>query len=416
MSGSLRTILILAALSCPVASAHAQSLAYTANSCSNDVSVIDIGARAVTATVPLDGSPKGVGFSPDGAFVYIVDAGATRLWAIDTSSQEVVSTLVLGDDAGTGNLQAIAVSPDGAFAYVPRANTQTLAVIDLTSMTVAAVIPLTGFPEGLVIDPTGAFAYVGVGDQSVDVVDLSARERAATIDLGFSKLGPTDLVVTPSGDTVFVATQNWYLKALDTETSVLIDTLNSAGGDIFGVAITPDGSRVYATEFFAPAVLVFDAETYAFITTIPLTSHPRDIAITPDGALALVPGVFSISQTGNDVTVIDVATNTVLTSIPVGCYPTAIAIMPDTSPAGRLTRLTAFLDPIATDLKVMARAVAKLDAALDAIDAGRLRPACANLTDFVHQVSKSADTTLAEFDTDWMIAEANGIRSALACH
>lgn len=415
MPNPLRSLVILTVLSCPVATAHAQSLAYTANSCSNDVSVIDVAAKTVVATVPLDASPKGVAVSPDGTRAFIVDAGATRVWVIDTASQDVVKTIRLGADAGIGDLQAIAIAPDGAYAYVPRANAQRLAVIDLARMRVVANVPLPGLPEGLVIDPTGAFAYVAVGAQYVAVVDLAARALVATIDLGFSRLGPTDLAVTPNGDVVFVATQNWYLKALDTKTNALIDTLTSASGDFFGVAVAPDGTRVYATDFFAPAVLVFDAATHALLRTIPLTSRPRDIAITPDGALALIPGEFNVSPTGNDVTVIDTARHTVVGRIDIGCRPVAIAITPDLSPVGRLTRLTEFLEGVASDLKFAAKAAAKLVAALDAIDAGRRKPACAKLQDFVHQVSKKADKKLSSLDTDWILAEANDIRSTLAC-
>jgi len=311
------------ALTCTASSATAQFTAFTANSCSSDVSIIDVAARTVTATVAVDGRPKGVAVTPDGEFAYVVDAGADQVWVIDAKKLKIAKTIRLGDYAGEHNLQSIAMSPDGAFAYVPRADAKTLAVIDTKTRRVAATIPLGDVPEGLVIDSTGAFAYVGIGAQWVAVVDLASRQVVARVDLGFSKLGPTDLAVLPGGEIVYVATQDWYVKALDPQTNTLLTTLTTASGDVFGLAVTPDGSRLYATEFFAPAVLVVDTDTNLLVTSIPLTSRPRDIAITPDGALALVTGEQNLSPTGNDVTVIDVASNTVAGAIPVGCGPAA---------------------------------------------------------------------------------------------
>ena len=107
---------------------------------------------------------------------YVVDAGADQVWVIDARKWKVAKTIKLGDYAGEHNLQSIAMSPDGAFAYVPRADAKTLAVIDTKTRRVVAAIPLGDVPEGLVIDSTGAFAYVGIGAEWVAVVDLCVAE------------------------------------------------------------------------------------------------------------------------------------------------------------------------------------------------------------------------------------------------
>jgi YVTN family beta-propeller protein len=47
---------------------------YVANLESNDVSVIDIVANTVVATVPVGEQPGGMAVSPDGAWLYVANA------------------------------------------------------------------------------------------------------------------------------------------------------------------------------------------------------------------------------------------------------------------------------------------------------------------------------------------------------
>jgi YVTN family beta-propeller protein len=415
---NVRVALALVCLSCAIPKAHAQSLAYVANLCSNDVSVIDTVTFGVATTIPLAVSPKGVAVAPNGAFAYVVDAGATVMTVIDTATNNTIATVALGGDAGFSNLRSIAITPDGALALIPRGQTQTLAVVDTKTLAVVATIPLGPFPEGIVIEPTGAFAYVGIGIQTVAVVDIAARTVAATIDLDFSKLGPTDLAVTPNGQVVYVATQDWYLKALDPKTNTLITTLNyPQAGDWFGLAITPDGTRIYATDFFGAGgggVAVYDTATNQFVTRIQLTSRPRDIAITLDGTLALVPGEANVSPTGNDVTLIDIATNSVIGRIPVGTCPAAVAVTPDVSLSSRLTRLLTAVDAANVDGGIGGGAGVKLTAALRAAGRGNASAVCGSLRAFINGITDKSVSAVDEDDAR-LAAAAYRIAVFLQC-
>jgi len=424
---NVRVGLTLICLSCAVSTAHAQSLAYVANLCSNDISVIDTVTFSVAKTIPLTSSPKGVAVAPNGAFAYVVDAGASVMTVINTTTNETVATVSLGAYAEGGNLQSIAITPDGKLALIPRAQAQTLAVIDTTSLTVVGTIPLGPFAEGIVIEPTGTFAYVGMGIQTVAVVDIAARTVVATIDLDFSKLGPTDLAVTPNGQVVYVATQDWYLKALDPKTNTLIATLDRSSGtqlndigDWFGLAITPDGTRIYAADFFGGpgattgAVYVYDIATNQFVTLIPLTSRPRDIAITLDGTLALVTGELNLSQTGNDVTLIDIATNSVMGRIPVGTCPRSVAVTPDVSLYLRLSRLLTAADTANEDGEVGNSETIKLTAALRFLGRGNTAAVCGSLRAFIYGIAGTSSGVATDTD-ERLRAAAYRIAMSLQC-
>ena len=73
MHTRMTSVLLLIAAWWATPTASAQSLAYTAHMCSNDVSVIDVASRAVTGTISLTGSPKRIAIDPNGAFVYAVE-------------------------------------------------------------------------------------------------------------------------------------------------------------------------------------------------------------------------------------------------------------------------------------------------------------------------------------------------------
>ena len=98
------------------------------------------------------------------------------------------------------------------------------------------------------------------------------------------------------------------------------------GGDLWGVAITPDGATAYVSDDTTNAVIPIDTATNTPGTPIPVGANPRTIGIRPDGATAYVADFDD-----NTVTPIDTATNTARAPIAVGAAPHGIAISPDGS-------------------------------------------------------------------------------------
>jgi len=92
----------------------------------------------------------------------------------------------------------------------------------------------------------------------------------------------------------------------------------------FGVAVTPDGSRVYVANLMGNTVSVINAATNA-VTAVPVGLNPTAAAVTPDGAR-----VYVTNQTDNTVSVIDTATSIVSTApVAVGPSPIGVAVTPD---------------------------------------------------------------------------------------
>jgi len=91
-----------------------------------------------------------------------------------------------------------------------------------------------------------------------------------------------------------------------------------------GVAVTPDGTKVYVTNYGGSDVSVVDTATKTVTGTITVGSYPYDVAITPDGTTAYVTNHGSAS-----VSIIDTATDTVTGTITPGDYPAGVAISPN---------------------------------------------------------------------------------------
>jgi YVTN family beta-propeller protein len=91
-----------------------------------------------------------------------------------------------------------------------------------------------------------------------------------------------------------------------------------------GIAITPDGSRVYVANGLAGSVTAVDAQSRTKLGDVRVGAEPLGIAVSPDGGTAYVTNFAS-----GTLSAIDVATNTVTASAPVGESPRAIAISPD---------------------------------------------------------------------------------------
>jgi len=109
---------------------------------------------------------------------------------------------------------------------------------------------------------------------------------------------------------------------IDTASNTVVETI-AVGVNPEGIAITPNGARVYEGD--RSGVSVIDTASNSVVSTVPLAINDLHfgVAITPDGLQAYVTDVFS-----NAVSVIDTASNTVVSTIPVGLLPWGVAATP----------------------------------------------------------------------------------------
>jgi len=137
---------------------------------------------------------------------------------------------------------------------------------------------------------------------------------------------PWGVAIAPDGSRVYVVNANdGSVSVIDAESNTVTRSIR-VGSEPLGVAVTPDGSRVYVTNRGSNSVSVIDAVSNTVTGTIPVSSRPRGVAVTPDGSR-----VYVTNRGSNSVSVIDAVSNTVTDTIPVGSEPFGIAVAPDSS-------------------------------------------------------------------------------------
>lgn len=301
---------------------------YGTNGTGNTVSVIDTATNTVTATVTVGHGPYGVGVTPDGARVYVANQFSDTISVISTATNTVIATLAVGSRPF-----GVAVTPDGARVYIPNFFSANVSVVSTATNTVIATVALAGgsTPSGVAITPDGARVYVVSGNMNVvngntlnavSVISTATNAVIATVAVG-SGSDPIGMAITPDGARVYVANVSssvGTVSVISTATNTVIATV-VVGVTPFGVAVTPDGTRVYVSDFNNASVSVISTATNIVTATIGVGALPAGVAITPDGARVYV------TNSGNaDVSVISTATNTVTATVPVGIGPRGLGL------------------------------------------------------------------------------------------
>lgn len=295
--------------------ASASPFAYITNTCSGTVTVVDTANDAVLGPpISVGNSPIGAVVNPTGTKVYITNSGDSTVSVIDATSNTVTATISVGP-APLG----IAINPAGTRVYVGNNGgginpNNTVSVIDTASNTVIATITVGFSPSGLAVNPAGTRLYVAnTPESTLSVIDTSNNSVITTVSLNGSNAA-SGVVVNPSGTRVYVAAPDANLvHVLDTTTNTVIAEV-SVPGKAAGIALTPDGTRLYAAlSFNADTVAVVDTSTNSLMTTIPVSGDAGSVAVTPDGTRAYV------TMGPNNISVIDTATNTVVDTVSVSC-------------------------------------------------------------------------------------------------
>jgi YVTN family beta-propeller protein len=293
------------------------SHAYVSNPEDDTVSVISTATNTVSATIHGIDGPQIVKSSHNGAHVYVLRSGGVSV--IDSSTNTVTTNIAHGEGYAFG----MGVSPDGASLYITEAG-DTVSAIDTATHAVRSTITVGETPISVAFSPDGAHAYVANGgSDSVSVINTVTNTVATTIPIagaGDFRPTPVSVAVSPDGAHAYVA--NSFFPAANGTVSVIDTTTNSVtatipvGSTPDVVAVSPDGARVCVTNYWdgvvevgpkivswgAGTVSVIDTASRAVTSIVTVGSLPRGVAVSTDSSRAYVANVGS-----NTVSVISTA-------------------------------------------------------------------------------------------------------------
>jgi YVTN family beta-propeller protein len=198
--------------------------------------------------------------------------------------------------------------------------------VDLATQAPGAEVPLPGGGEGapsdVAISPNGATAWVpNLAAENVVPIDVASNTAGTPVALP----EPYGVAISPDGSRVYVSDRGGAVYAIDTATNTIIAGPIAVGNEPVALAVTPDGSRVYVANRGDDTVDVIDTATNTVVAgPIAVGNNPEGLAVTPNGSRVYVVD----SGLSEDVRAIDTATNTVVATIP-SVEGRAIAISPD---------------------------------------------------------------------------------------
>ncbi|WP_083918742.1 beta-propeller fold lactonase family protein [Rudaea cellulosilytica] len=338
--------------------AFAAPFNYVANYSSNTVSVVDLSTNQIVATVPqtvaatttaaatpgIGVGPLGVAINPAGTRVYVANYGDSTdlktngtIAVVDSDPTSATLNTVIATITVGVRPEIVAVNPAGTAAYVTNSVGNTVSVIDTATNKQTTTIPVPGVPIGVAFTPDGKKAYVTLADKSRVVAIDTTSNTAASTTIALSLGNPVGIVVNPAGTFAYVADygagdsgQAGKVSVIDVTKDVEVATIPVGIGPI-GMAMAPDGSHVYVSNYQSGTVSIIDTVTNKVTAEMIVGSLPLGISVDSNGAFAYV----NLSG-GNGVAILDLSANIVRGPITVGSVPNYSAV---TSSAGLTVNL-----------------------------------------------------------------------------
>ena len=168
--------------------------------------------------------------------------------------------------------------------------------------------------------PATAYAYVpNEKSNTVTIFNITTDTIIANVSVGKD---PCGVAISPDGTKVYVTNEeSKNVSVIDSSTYNVINV--SVEMYPLGIAITPDGTKLYVANYYSQSVSVIDTSNYT-VTNVTVGPHPIEVAITPDGST-----VYVANSGDATVSVINTATNAPIDKVNVKNDPYGVAVTPD---------------------------------------------------------------------------------------
>jgi YVTN family beta-propeller protein len=265
-----------------------------------DGQVLEFGAAAgfpIVVEIAVNNGPiSGIAASPDGTRLLVTNYGGHSVSVIDTATCRVVETL-----ADVNEPFAIAMgSGDANRAYVNTVSPayDSIAVIDVPTNTVVGTHPVTLTVTDLVVSADGRYVYASRnGERGADV---------AVLDTATDQVEPIEVATTPG-------TTAECVRISSDGARLYVGTNGPAGGRLVVIGTharpeeAPAGRSRWRRKSSTRSRGNAEQTGLRVIDTIEIGLPIRDVAVSPNGAMAYVASCAP--ELGAVIDVIDTRTN-----------------------------------------------------------------------------------------------------------
>jgi YVTN family beta-propeller protein len=326
---------------------------------SDEVRMVDPESGKVTGSIHVGHLPRGIALSPDAKRLYVTNAWSDTVSVIDTGSREVIQTLPTGFEP-TG----VIVDNPGTTLYVANRLSSDISVLNLsTGQEVKRLLAGRG-ASYLALSPDGKWIYCthiypnpgsfrSRPDSEITVIDTSTQRvndrkplhnvagvfhLAASADgklIAVAQLRPKNLIPLAHVEhgAVFGDSLTIFGEDIDAVVQVPIDELDRYYALPWGIAITPDKSKIFVTTAGSESVTAIDiarllktvrshrqpiandlSASAEYVTArIPVGHNPRGLVLSPDGKR-----LYVANRLDDTISVIDPVAEKVITTIDLG--------------------------------------------------------------------------------------------------
>jgi YVTN family beta-propeller protein len=326
---------------------------------SDEVRIVDAGSGKVVGSIRVGHVPRGIALSADARRLYVTNAWSDTVSVIDTASREVAQTLSTGSEPA-----GVVIDRAGTTLYVASRLSSDVSVIDLASgqeikrlLAGRGASYLAPSPDGKWIYCTHIYPNLGtfrsVPESEITVIDTSTRRvvdrkplrnvagvfhAAASADgklVAVAQLRPKNLIPLAQVEhgAVFGNSLTLFGEDVGGTVQIPIDELDRFYALPWGVAITPDKSKIFVTTAGSESVTAIDvprllktvrtrrqpfandlSASAEYVTArIPVGHNPRGVALSPDGKR-----LYVANRLDDTLSVIDTKAEKVISTIDLG--------------------------------------------------------------------------------------------------
>lgn len=245
-------------------------LAFTANSRSNTVSVVDLREwkEIKRLASPLFAYPHGMAIHPDGKTLYLTSEQNKLLLLIDVASLEVKGQLSTEKEGS----HMVVLSPKGEWAYVADRGSAAVTVIDTKKLAIREHMPAGEGVEGIALSSDGRRLLVGNRKANdIQLFDAPSRRSLARIPVAAD---PVRVAISPDGKRALVPhrrSSEVYLVDLGRhEVIAKVKTGNEPGGALF----LPGGKQAIVANTGEGTLAILDLDPLEVRSTHPAGKGP----------------------------------------------------------------------------------------------------------------------------------------------
>ena len=241
-----------------------------------------------TLTLPTGDDAHTIAVTPDGTRLWVTCPPSNGVCVIDAQTFEIESWIDLGATTSSEPM-GVAFTPDGLLGYV-TCHSGDVVVFDASTTAYVTTISVGGAPDFIVFTPSGTKAYV-VDYSGASVVAIRTSDNHVVATRVFEGHALQDAVVSPDGNRVYVSNMDEnQIEVIRTSDDTVLAPILTEYIKPRGIGISPDGNYLFVGHYMAVDALVtmLRLSDYTVVSTAPIPSNPRRIAVRPGGRRIIV--------------------------------------------------------------------------------------------------------------------------------